>query len=70
MVTYDILRIVFFFNCHDKMQISKVPQEKLRYLISVLAYFPFPNNTPLAAYRDNVLAIKLQNHLLYESIYS
>ena len=60
MVTYDIQRIVFVFNCHDKLQISKVPQEKLRYLI----------NTLLAAYRDNVLVIKLQNHLLDDSVYA
>ena len=68
------LRIIykrfFFLYCHYKLQISKVPQERLRYLISVLAYFPFSNNTPLATYRDNVLLIKLQNHLLDDSIYS
>ena len=59
-----------FSYCHYKLKISKVPKEKLRYLIIVLTYFPFPNNTPLTAYRDNVLVIKLQNHLLDDSVYS
>ena len=63
MVENDIQRIVFF-NFHYKLQISKVPQERLRYLIIVLVYFPFPNNNLLAAHRDNVLVIKLQHHLL------
>ena len=41
----------------------KIPDEHL-------AYFPCPSNISLASHRDNIFVIKLQNHLLNDSIYS
>ena len=47
---------------------QKYPK-KIKIPDKYLAYFPCPSNIPLAAHRDNIYVIKLQNHLLDDLIY-
>ena len=58
------------FNCTINFSFDSNQKERVKIYYESFKALPFSNNTPWAAYRDKILVIKLQNHLLDDPIYS